>query len=255
MSEPFMTTKKLSVWIHGLSGRVGQELQRLLESEAQQPFVLVGGSHKSSGWSEFARRCSAIEMLIDFSSAEGNVQLLKQLQENRGDIKSVLIGTTGLSAEHVQAWQKFAKAKGIAVLLAPNTSLGIRLVLQSALQMLGPCVQAHFDIEISETHHRHKKDAPSGTALMLAHKLADQLPDGRVVTNRSGLRKSNEIGVQSLRGGEVFGEHHICFLGDEEQITISHRAFSRTVWARGGLLLAGWLAAQKPGWYVLDDVT
>jgi 4-hydroxy-tetrahydrodipicolinate reductase len=168
--------------------------------------------------------------------------------------KSVVIGTTGLPAAQLAAWRDTAAAQELRLLIAPNTSVGILVALKAAILAATPLVGIGFDVEITETHHRAKVDAPSGTARFLADSLAQAIPELNVVTDRRGARQRGELGVHSVRGGGVFGEHEIRLLGDAEEIRISHRAFSRSLFASGALVLAGWILKQEPGVYGLLDV-
>jgi Dihydrodipicolinate reductase len=137
----------------------------------------------------------------------------------------------------------------------PVTSLGV-LVLKHRSLSLTRILRPHgFDIEICETHHKDKKEAPSGTALMLAKAL--QTTDQSLSLQgekRQEKRKSNEIGIHALRGGGVFGEHEINFLGELETLSISHKALDRSLFAKGALVLARWLTNKEPGFYELDEL-
>jgi 4-hydroxy-tetrahydrodipicolinate reductase len=192
------------------------------------------------------------DVLVDFS-APGALQASLDRAVSAGI--PILIGTTGLD-ESADARIKEA-AKGIAVLRAPNTSLGIAVLAQlveRAAQLLGP----DWDIEISETHHRMKADAPSGTALLLGQAAAR----GRGVeleaeVGRAGTglkRKQGAIGFASLRGGTVAGEHDVMFLGDDERIVLSHRAENRMIFAHGALAGARFLVGTAAGLYSMRDV-
>jgi 4-hydroxy-tetrahydrodipicolinate reductase len=192
------------------------------------------------------------DVLVDFS-APGALQASLDRAVSAGI--PILIGTTGLD-ESADARIKEA-AKGIAVLRAPNTSLGIAVLAQlveRAAQLLGP----DWDIEISETHHRMKADAPSGTALLLGQAAAR----GRGVeleaeVGRAGIglkRKQGAIGFASLRGGTVAGEHDVMFLGDDERIVLSHRAENRMIFAHGALAGARFLVGTAAGLYSMRDV-
>lgn len=251
----------MKAWIHGYSGRMGQEIAKQIHSQSAQ-WKLVGGSSAKGlyyqegegiSWDRFENLLSEANVLIDFSSVAGNQQLLNAILTQGKVGAAVLIGSTGLSPEAIDAWKDLAKEKKIAVLLAPNTSLGV-LLLHQVSKLLGEVLAPlHFDIEITESHHRAKVDAPSGTAKFLANGLAATL-DKKVVTNREGKREENEIGVTAIRGGSVFGEHEIHYLGDEEELRISHRALSRSLFAKGALLLTRWVSKQKPGFYRLEDI-
>jgi 4-hydroxy-tetrahydrodipicolinate reductase len=131
----------------------------------------------------------------------------------------------------------------------------LRRLARQAAQVLGP----GFDVEITETHHRRKKDAPSGTALMLFHAIEEARgeAESRAVCGRSGRdaqRTPGEIGIHALRGGTVVGEHEVAFLGDQERIRLSHSAESRSVFALGALRAAAYLIGKEPGLYDMDDM-
>ncbi|HEY2590766.1 MAG TPA: 4-hydroxy-tetrahydrodipicolinate reductase [Steroidobacteraceae bacterium] len=170
--------------------------------------------------------------------------------------KPLLIGTTGLGADVQHELER--AARHIALLVAPNTSLGITLLVELARQ----CARAlpeHFDVEIIEAHHRHKRDAPSGTALALGHAIAESRGvelDPAVVLHRAGghARREGEIGFAVVRGGDLVGEHTVLFAGSGEQVTLGHRATDRGVFARGALDAAVWLARHPPGRYTMRDV-
>jgi len=192
------------------------------------------------------------DVLIDFSAAAA---LQSSLDRAISAGVPILIGTTALddTAEPRIA----AAAREIAVLRAPNTSLGVALLadlVERAAGVLGP----DWDIEIAETHHRGKTDAPSGTALL----LGDAAASGRGTNisaerGRSGTdlkRQSGAIGFASLRGGTVVGEHDVMFLGPEERLVLSHRAESRMIFARGALAAARFLVGKHAGLYSMRDV-
>ena len=165
-----------------------------------------------------------------------------------------LIGTTGLSDEEQNAVAEAAKA--IPVVQSGNYSLGVNLLLElvkKAASVLGP----EYDIEIAEMHHRHKKDAPSGTALMLAKAAAAGrgAPDAFVYGRRGevGERPVGEIAIHALRGGDVVGDHDVTFAADGELVRLSHRATSRSCLSRGALRAARWLAAQPAGVHTIAE--
>lgn len=170
---------------------------------------------------------------------------------------ALVIGTTGLNAEHHAAID--AAARTIAIVQAPNMSLGINLLLNLAAQaarQLGD----DYDIEILEAHHRHKKDAPSGTAMGLAEsicKATGKSPDGDLIYTRHGhedLRQGGKITMQTLRMGDVVGEHTVFFATTGERIELTHKASSRDTFAKGALRAAVWLAGKAPGRYTMQDV-
>lgn len=192
------------------------------------------------------------DVLIDFSApAALQASLEKAVAMN----VPILIGTTGLDTS---ADQRIASAaEQVAVLRAANTSLGIALLadlVERAARILGP----DWDIEISETHHRMKADAPSGTALMLGESAA-RGRGGELEAERARLgtglnRKRGAIGFSSLRGGTVAGDHDVMFLGPDERLILSHRAESRVIFARGALFAARFLVGKAPGLYSMRDV-
>jgi len=169
----------------------------------------------------------------------------------------LLIGTTGLSPD-LQA-PLAAAARRIALLVAPNTSLGVT-VLMEAVRRIAQALPLSFDIEVIETHHRHKRDAPSGTALALAGAAAEGRGQSLAAhacfsrSQRGAQRADGQIGFAVIRGGDGVGEHRVLFLGDGERVSLSHEVTDRAVFARGALLAARWLARQPPGRYRMSDV-
>jgi 4-hydroxy-tetrahydrodipicolinate reductase len=192
------------------------------------------------------------DVLVDFSAPDA---LAESLQRATSAGIPILVGTTGLDEP---ANDRIAEvAKQVAVLRAPNTSLGVAVLAQlveRAAQLLGP----DWDIEIAETHHRMKADAPSGTAWLLAHAAAcGRGTDINAELGRSGTglkRERGSIGFASLRGGTVAGEHDVMFLGEKERIVLSHRAENRLIFAHGALAGARFLLGKPPGVYSMRDV-
>jgi 4-hydroxy-tetrahydrodipicolinate reductase len=196
----------------------------------------------------------AADVWIDFSAPASSVINVRAAAAAGSPI---VVGTTGLSSPEKQV---VAEAAGtIPMVLAPNTSVGVTVLLKlvaDAARALGP----GYDIEIVETHHRLKRDAPSGTALRLAEAAAEA--SGRDLAEAAryarhgdiGPRTGEEIGIQTLRGGDVVGDHTVFFLGLGERVEISHRATSREVFARGAVRAAEWLAGKPAGLYDMRDV-
>lgn len=194
------------------------------------------------------------DVLVDFSAPDAlQASLDRAISAN----VPILVGTTGLKGEHQQAIDEAAKR--IAILRAPNTSLGVNLLrslVEQAAARLGP----EWDIEILEMHHRNKVDAPSGTALLLGQAAAEgrgrKLPD-LARFDRFGeprARESGTIGFASLRGGSVAGEHVVILATDGERIELGHRAESRMIFARGALAGARFLVGKPAGLYSMRDV-
>ena len=249
-----------TIWIHGINGKMGRMLEEAVEASSQ--FELLGGSSRElvESFSQGEKVKNKIplkeglkeaSLVIDFSTINGNKALYEIAAQNPPSC--YLIATTGLDPQMKQAWQQLAE-KGSKVLFAANTSLGVLLSHLVSKQVAKALRGLDFDIEIHETHHRHKVDAPSGTALFLANGIGEQ-ENLKVTTDRKGRRQDGEIGVAALRGGSVFGEHTIHFLGEREEITISHRALSRKLFASGGLILGKWLLKKKEvGFFELKDI-
>jgi 4-hydroxy-tetrahydrodipicolinate reductase len=194
------------------------------------------------------------DLLIDFTKPAVTIAHLA-LCRSAG--KAMVIGTTGLSAE--QKAEIAAGAARIPIVFAPNMSVGVNLclkLLELAARTLGDSV----DIEILEAHHRHKVDAPSGTALAMGQTIAGVL--GRdlaqcAVYGREGVtgeRDRNTIGFATIRGGDIVGDHTVLFADDGERIEITHRASSRMTFAKGAARAAAWLANRPPGLYDMRDV-
>ena len=260
-----MSKASINTWINGCTGRMGETLTRTIADS--RSFALVGGTgYGFAGlWQkdqlQEVPESVALEQLpgarlaIDFSTPEGNQNFLGQWRDAGGSLdgKAILIATTGLSADQKKNWQEFSEKNGLRTLIAPNTSLGVLTTAQSCRAIARTLRGKHFDIEIIESHHRHKIDSPGGTAKFLAESIASQ--EGlRPVYNRSGKREQDEIGVFAMRGGSVFGEHKVRFMGDFEEISVSHTAFSRHLFADGALVLGRWLLKKPAGFYHLLDV-
>lgn len=178
----------------------------------------------------------AADVVIDFSSMEGAGTAMELARNSRA---ALLVGTTGLPAAVVEMLRTSAGER--AVLVAPNTSLGVT-ALSRLVQEAAKIFLHEFDCSIVEAHHSAKKDAPSGTALRLAEAA------------RSGGARLENDQVVAIRGGDVVGEHTVRFAGPGEYIELTHRATSRDLFARGALRAAQWLSGRAPGWYTMEDV-
>jgi 4-hydroxy-tetrahydrodipicolinate reductase len=202
---------------------------------------------------ELAPDLGGAQVAIDFSRPELSLRALNVCRAARVPI---VIGTTGHGLEFEA--RIAAAARDIAVLVAANTSLGVA-VAQALVRLAAAALPADFDIEILEAHHRHKIDAPSGTALALAESAAQARgldPHADTVAGRSGqaARRTGEIGIASVRAGDIVGSHTVLFAGTGERLTIGHEATDRSIFALGAIRAAAWLAAQKPGRYTMADV-
>jgi 4-hydroxy-tetrahydrodipicolinate reductase len=194
------------------------------------------------------------DVWIDFSAPAASVANVRAATAAGARI---VVGTTGLSAADKEVVA--AAARTIPVVLAPNMSVGVTVLLKlvaDAARALGP----GYDIEIVEAHHRAKRDAPSGTALRLAEAVAEATNRDLAKTGRYerhgdvGPRTAEEIGIQTIRGGDVVGDHTVFFLGLGERVEITHKASSRDTFARGALRAGEWLAGKAPGLYDMRDV-
>ena len=196
------------------------------------------------------------DVVIDFSNAAAADTLMDWCRQHK---MPVVLCTTGLSEEQTAALHEAAKE--IPVLKSANMSIGINLLLGVLRQIAPTLAEAGFDIEIMEKHHNQKLDAPSGTALALADAVNDGLEaaeDGRYeyVYDRSGRRMKRpqkEIGISAVRGGTIVGDHDVIFAGEDEVITLSHRAYSRAVFAKGAVTAAKFLAGKEAGFYGMED--
>ncbi len=203
--------------------------------------------------SELAPDLAGAQVAIDFSRPELSLRALNVCRAARVPI---VIGTTGHGAEFEA--RVAAASRDIAVLVAPNTSLGVAVACE-LVRIAAQALPADFDIEIVEAHHKHKIDAPSGTALALADSAAKARgldPNADTLTGRAGqsARRAGEIGIASIRAGDIVGTHTVLFAGTGERLTIGHEATDRSVFAHGAVRAAGWLAAQKPGRYTMAHV-
>jgi 4-hydroxy-tetrahydrodipicolinate reductase len=188
------------------------------------------------------------EVLVEFTTPEATVEHLAYK-------KPVVIGTTGLSDEQRAAVEEAAKS--VPIVLAPNMSVGVNLVREVIWELAGKL--AGYDVEVVEAHHRNKKDAPSGTALLLARAATEgrgQDLDDVAVYGREGVapRREGEIGIHALRGGAVVGEHRVIFYSEGEEVEVVHRALSRRTFADGALRAARFVAGAEPGLYGMKDV-
>ncbi len=191
-----------------------------------------------------------VDVVIDFTAPAATVQHAEWCAANG---VGMVIGTTGLSDADLAALDTHAAS--IPIVQAPNMSVGVNALcalIDQAARMLG----GDYDIEIIEAHHRHKKDAPSGTALRLLQVLLDARGGDPVFERHGdiGARKPDEIGVQTVRGGDVVGEHTVFFFGEGERLELTHRATDRGIFAAGAVRAATWVAGRKAGRYSMADV-
>ncbi len=265
-------TEKPGVVVTGVSGRMGQMLasevqksERLalvgaLEREGH-PWVgrdlgvCMGGTENGVIVTDDALDAFAkAQAVIDFTTPAATVALAP-IAAQAGVVH--VIGTTGLTPDDIAAIDAVTD-RGVVV-RAGNMSLGVNLLMQLT-RKVAQALDESFDIEIVETHHRHKVDAPSGTALMLGEAAAEGRGhplDDLYVAARDGItgaRETGSIGFSAIRGGDVIGDHEVIFAGEGERIILSHKASDRTLFARGALKAALWGQGQTPGEYDMLDV-
>jgi 4-hydroxy-tetrahydrodipicolinate reductase len=192
------------------------------------------------------------DVVIDFTEAKASLEHFRITKQHG---KAHIIGTTGFSND---ALAEIHGTKDMRAVISPNMSIGMNVLFDVANKVAG-ILKEGYDIEIVEMHHRWKKDAPSGSALRIKDSIEATKPDQKwiEVFGREGItgeRKTEEIGIMTLRGGDVVGEHTIYFAGMGERLEFTHRAFSRDNFARGALLAAKWLIQQPYGIYSMKDV-
>jgi 4-hydroxy-tetrahydrodipicolinate reductase len=272
---------KTAVIVCGSSGKMGQSIISLLKDDQYQDLILIGGvdinnsenitkesinlkdiEDKKISFGKFVTLKEALhftssvknKVVIDFTSRQSS---LIHAEEAMLYSVPIVIGSTGFNDEDIAKITGFAKH--MPVVLSGNMSLGINVLL-SAVYDISEHLGKDYDCEIIEMHHRHKKDAPSGTALMLANAVAEakklDLKESAVYgrCGEIGERLENEIGISSVRAGDIIGEHKVIFAGNDEVIEITHKAISRNNFARGAIKAALWLKDKKMGFYDMRDV-
>lgn len=259
----------------GITGAAGRMGRTLIEAIEEHPGAMLGAAFERPGSSligvdagELCGRGRAgvclqggveealdsFDVLIDFSSPEATAQAAEVAAQSG---KALVVGTTGLDALQQAAVERAALR--VPVCQAANFSTGVNLslvLLETAARVLGDTV----DIEIVEAHHRHKRDAPSGTALAMGEVVAQALGrDLHAVAvygreGQTGPRERETIGFATVRGGDIVGDHTVMFAADGERLEISHKASSRMAFARGAVRAAVWLAGREPGRYGMREV-
>ncbi len=265
-------TEATPIVLFGAAGRMGRMILECA-ADAGEPYRLVAAVERPGherlgeplrGWSPAAPDGVILTdapplsvppgtVGIDFSTAEGAEAHAEWAVAARAGL---VIGTTGLGEADRRAIQ--TRADATAILISPNMSVGVNVLFEIAdrvARLLGP----DFDVEVMETHHRFKHDAPSGTAIRLVEILRQTrgFPPEAVRHGRQGLlgeRPAGEIGVHALRGGDVVGDHTVVFAALGERLELTHRAHTRQTFARGALRAARWLSGRAPGLYCMKDV-
>lgn len=265
-AKPYRLTMKLIVT--GISGRMGGEVARailasenmdLIAATAHEPYIIgkdVGEAISAQPIGVAVTPLSATvfsnaDALIDFTMPEATIEIA----EKCGDAGIALVtGTTGLSAAQQAAI--ISAADKTPIMQSFNMSLGVNL-LAALVEQAGAVLDDSFDIEINESHHRYKKDAPSGTAILLGKSAAKargvNLEDVQAI-DRNCERKTGDIGFSVQRGGAVIGDHTVMLMGDNERIELTHKASNRRIYADGALKAAQWLQGKQSGLYSMRDV-
>jgi 4-hydroxy-tetrahydrodipicolinate reductase len=256
------------VAVAGASGRMGKALIEAITGSADlvlaAAFDVAGSSAVGSDAAAFLGRASGVvvgadaraaiaasEVLIDFTRPQATLAHLALCRELG---VAAVVGTTGFDAAQKAAIA--AHAEHLAIVMAPNMSVGVNVVLK-LLDVAARSLGAGFDVEIVETHHRMKVDAPSGTALRMGEVVAAAQGtslDAAAAYDRDGERRSGSIGFASLRGGDIVGDHTVLFAGTGERIEITHRATSRATYAEGSLRAARFVLARKSGLFGMGEV-
>lgn len=244
--------------MHGCNGKMGQVISRLA-AEDDSLSIAAGVDpfgDKENGYPVFSslEECDLeVDVIIDFASAKAVDALLDYSVKKQ---IPVVLCTTGLSEEQL-AHVEEASAQ-VAVLKSANMSLGINTMMKLLKTAAGVLAEAGFDMEIVEKHHNQKVDAPSGTALALADSINEVMEEKYTYRfDRSKLREKRpkkEIGISSVRGGNIVGEHEVIFAGTDEVIEIKHTAYSKAVFGKGAIEAAKFLAGKGPGLYTMKEV-
>ena len=247
----------IRVIMHGCNGRMGQMITSVVNDDDKVEIVAgvdkFGGQKNDYPVFEEISACDVeADVVIDFTNSEAVDGLLVYCKEKK--LPCVLC-TTGLSEKQLKDVEEASKQ--IPILRSGNMSLGINTLIKILKEISPALAEAGFDIEIVEKHHKMKVDAPSGTALALADAVNDSLVEPyEYVYDRTGRRMERpkkEIGISAVRGGSIVGDHDVIFAGLDEVITLSHTAYSRSVFAKGAVTAAKFLAGKQSGMYGMAD--
>ena len=253
--------KKINLAITGCMGRMGQQIIKSVKLDRNFKLVALTESKiinkKIDGIKIGVNNKEAFKnanIIIDFTIPKSTLQVLTIASKQK---KKVIIGTTGFSKKEEKLIQKFSKK--IPILKAGNMSLGINLLMYLT-EIASSSLGKEFLSKVFEIHHKHKKDYPSGTALMLGKGIATGKNKnfysliGKKYLNKKTFPYANKINFNSIRKGEIIGEHEVKFSSGKEIITLNHEAFDRTLYSEGALAAAKWLNSRKPGLYSMRDL-
>ena len=253
--------KKINLAITGCMGRMGQQLIKSTKFDKNFKLVVVTENRKInkkiSGLKPQLNSSSAfknVNMIIDFTIPKCTLEVLKIASKLK---KRVVIGTTGFSTREENLIKKYSRK--IPILKAGNMSLGINLLMYLT-EIASKSLGNNFLSKVFEVHHKHKKDHPSGTALMLGKGIATGKKKdfykliGKKYLNKKTFSFGKKINFNSIRKGEIIGNHKVLFSSGKETITLDHEAFNRTLYSEGAFAAAKWLMGKKPGLYSMRDL-
>ena len=256
-----MRFKKINLGISGCMGRMGQQIIKSARLDSNFKIIALTEAR------EIKKKINGIQinlneeksfkktnLIIDFTVPKCTFQILEIALKLK---KKVVIGTTGFTKKEDELIKKYSKK--IPILKAGNMSLGINLLMYLT-EIASGSLGKNFLSKIYEIHHKHKKDYPSGTALMLGKGIADGKNSdfykiiGKKYLNKKNFPYGNKINFNSIRRGEIIGEHEVKFSSGKETITLNHEAFDRSLYSKGALHAAKWLMTKKPGLYSMRDL-
>ncbi|MBP2033373.1 4-hydroxy-tetrahydrodipicolinate reductase [Clostridium algifaecis] len=245
----------VQIILNGCNGKMGKVVSNLAQN-SDTLSIVAGIDRNSSGtyypvFSSIEECNVSADVILDFSRPDALDSLIKYAKSNN---LGVILCTTGYSDNQIKTINDISKE--IPVFRSANMSIGVNVV-NNILKNISALLYKNFDIEVIEKHHNQKVDSPSGTALLLADTIKASLPEEvSYVNGRNGIRKRkhNEIGIHSIRGGSIVGEHEIIFAGQGETIEIKHTALSRDVFAVGALKACEFMYKKEKGLYSMDDV-
>lgn len=267
-----MSESSIKLAVNGAAGRMGRQILSVIIDHDKamlsgacdapgQPFIgmdaslLVGAEPLHVQIEDSVKNLThSTDVIIDFTVPEVSLSLLRSISNTQ---TAAVIGTTGFNSEQLEELQ--ALAQGVPVVFAPNYSVGVTVtlaLLKHAAQALGD----DYDVEIIEAHHRHKVDAPSGTAVKMGEVVASALNrdlEACAIYGRQGItgaRDRHTIGFETIRAGDIIGEHTVLFAGNGERVEVTHRATDRMTFAKGAVHAAVWLSDREPGLYDMTDV-
>ncbi len=245
----------MKILLSGASGKMGEEVIKAVESKNN--FEIVCGFDATEGnkgfpiYNETTNIKEEFDVIIDFSVP---IATLKVLEFARKNNKPIVIATTGFNKEQLEIIEDYSKE--IPIFRSSNMSLDINLMADIVKRIAE--FLSDTDIEITETHHNRKVDSPSGTAILLADAINEVLENKKEYNfdrmQKREKRSKNEIGFSSIRGGNIVGEHTVAFFGEDETLEITHKAYSRQVFAQGALKAAEFIVKQTPGLYNMKNV-